>query len=63
MCVDNKAAIEIAHNLGVTSRNKHFVDAIHYFRHVVDHLLVIPTRVITKHQHADGFKMSREIAF
>ena len=35
LCVDNKAAIEIAHNLGVTSRNKHFVDAIHYFRHLV----------------------------
>ena len=30
--VDNKAAIEIAHNLqGVTSRSKHFVAAIHYF--------------------------------
>ena len=29
VCVDNRAAIEIAHNIGVTSRNKHFVDAIH----------------------------------
>ena len=27
LCIDNRAAIEIAHNLGVTSSNKHFVDA------------------------------------
>ena len=55
LCVDNKAAMEIAHNLGVTSRNKHFVDAIHYFRHLVDHRVVVPTHVPTKHQRADGF--------
>ena len=55
VCVDNRAAIEIAHNIGVTSRNKHFVDAIHYFRHLVDHRIVIPTHVLTKHQRADGF--------
>jgi len=55
ICVDNKAAIEIAHNIGVTSRNKHFIDAIHYFRHLVDHRVVIPTHVVTKHQRADGF--------
>ena len=55
LCVDNKAAIEIAHNLGVTSRNKHFVDAIHYFRHLVDHRIVIPNHVVTQHQRADGF--------
>ena len=36
-CVDNTAAKEIAHNIGVTSSNKHFVDAIHYFRHLVEH--------------------------
>ena len=29
VCVDNKAAIEIALNPSVTSRNKHFVGAIH----------------------------------
>ena len=55
LCVDNKAAIEIAHNLGVTSRNKHFVDAIHYFRHLVDHRIVVPTHVAAQHQRADGF--------
>ena len=55
LCVDNRAAIEIAHNIGVTSRNKHFVDAIHYFRHLVDHRVVIPSHVLTKSQRADGF--------
>ena len=55
LCVDNKAAIEIAHNLGVTSRNKHFTDAIHYFRHLVDHRVVVPTHVASQHQRADGF--------
>ena len=55
ICVDNKAAIEIAHNIGVTSRNKHFVDAIHYLRHQVDHLVIVPTHVLTRHQRADGF--------
>ena len=55
LCVDNRAAIEIAHNIGVTSRNKHFVDTIHYFRHLVDHRVVIPSHVLTKSQRADGF--------
>ena len=55
LCVDNKAAIEIAHNIGVTSRNKHFIDAIHYFRHLVEHRVVVPTHVLTKYQRADGF--------
>lgn len=55
LAVDNKAAIKIAENLGVTARNKHFVDAIHFFRHQVDHRLVVPTHVATKYQRADGF--------
>ena len=55
VCVDNKAAIEIAHNLGVTSRNKHFIDAIHYFRHLVDHRVIVPAHVPAQYQRADGF--------
>jgi len=55
LCVDNKAAIEIAHNLGVTNRNKHFVEAIHYFRHLIDHRIVVPSQVATQYQRADGF--------
>ena len=55
LCVDNKAAIEIAHNIGVTSTNKHFTDTIHYFRHRVDHRIVIPSHMPTRFQRADGF--------
>ena len=55
MCVDAKAAIAIAENLGVTGRNKHFTDAIHYFRHLYDHRVVLPLYVTNKHQRADGF--------
>jgi len=55
LCVANKAAFEIAHNLGVTSRNKHFIDAIHDFRHLVDHRVIVPTHGLTRSQRADGF--------
>ena len=47
--------IKIADNMGVTGRTKHFSDAIHYFRHVVEHRVVVPTFVRTNVQHADGF--------
>lgn len=60
MCVDNQAAIKIAQNSGVTGRNKHFEDGIHYFRHQVDHQRVVPTFVTTKHQRADGFTKALE---
>ena len=53
--VDNEAAIKIAHNRGVTSQNKHFSDAIHYIRHMVDHLIVKMRFVSTNSQLADGF--------
>ena len=55
LAVDNQAAIKIAENVGVTGRTKHFVDAIHYFRHLVDHRVVAPTFVRTNFQRADGF--------
>lgn len=54
MCVDNQAAIKIAENVGVTGRTKHFVDTIHYFRHLVEHNVIVPTFVRTNHQRADG---------
>ena len=54
LAVDNKAAIEIAQNMGVTGRNKHFEDSIHYFRHLVDHQSVTPVFVSTDKQKADG---------
>ena len=55
ICVDNQAAIKIAENSGVTARNKHFTDAVHYFRELVDKLVVSPVFVTTNHQRADGF--------
>ena len=53
--IDNKAAISIAKNHGVTGRNKHFSEAIHYFRHLCDHQFVVPTHVVRTKQRADGF--------
>ena len=55
LAVDNQAAIKIAENIGVTARNKHFKDCLHYFRHQVEHKVVRPIFVTTKHQRADGF--------
>ena len=55
LAVDNEAAIKIAHNKGVTGRTKHFMDAIHYVRYMVDHLIVMLRYVSTNYQLADGF--------
>ena len=54
LAVDNEAAIKIAQNRGVTGRNKHFSDAIHYVRHMIDHLMVKLNFVSTHLQLADG---------
>ena len=53
--MDNQAAIKIVENVGVTARNKHFTDVIHYFRHCVDHRSVKTIYVDTLSQRADGF--------
>ena len=55
LAVNNEAAIKIANNRGVTGRTKHFSDAIHYIRHMVDHMIVRLRYVTTRHQLADGF--------
>ena len=55
LAVDNQAAIRIAENRGVTGRTKHFSDAIHYIRHMIDHFVVRVRYVSTHHQLADGF--------
>jgi len=62
-CVDNRAAIEITHNLDVTSRNNHFVDVINYFRHVVDHRVVIPTHVASTSNVQMAYQMFRQVSF
>ena len=53
--VDNEAAIKIAENRGVTGRTKHFSDALHYIRHMVDHRFIRIRYVSTHYQLADGF--------
>ena len=53
--VDNEAAIKICENQGVTARNKHFQDSIHYFRDMNARNYVVPTFVRTDVQHADDF--------
>ena len=55
LAVDNTAAISIAENRGVTGRTKHFMDAIHYIRHMIDYDYVRVRYVSTRHQLADGF--------
>ena len=55
LAVDNEAAIRIAENRGVSGRTKHFSDAIHYIRHMIDHLIVRLRYVSTREQLADGF--------
>ena len=55
LAVDNEAAIKIAENRGVTGRTKHFSDAIHYIRHMIDHRFIRVRHVSTNNQLADGF--------
>ena len=45
----------IAENRGVSGRTKHFSDAIHYVRHMLDHLMICIRYVSTHFQLADGF--------
>ena len=53
--VDNTAAIDVARNLGVTARNKHFNREIHYIREQVDLLKIALCYVQTSLQRADIF--------
>ena len=55
LAVDNEAAIKIADNRGVTARNKHFQDAVHYIRHLIDFNYAKLAFVRTNNQRADGF--------
>ena len=55
LAVDNTACIDIAHDVGVNSRTKHFDRAIHYLRDLTQLKRVIPTFVSTLLQRADGY--------
>ena len=62
LAVDNTAAIDICVNPGVTARNKHFSDAVHYVRHEYDHGRIRLVFVTTDKQRADGFTKPLESA-
>ena len=55
LCVDNTAAIDVANNMGVTARTKHFEMCIHYFRDLVQDKKIIAEHILTAFQRADGF--------
>ena len=53
--VDNTAAIDVARNLGITARTKHYSREIHYIREQYDRGSVKLLYVPTKQQRADIF--------
>ena len=55
LAVDNTACIDIAHDVGVSARTKHFDRAIHYLRDLTQLRKVIPVYVNTNQQRADGY--------
>jgi len=55
LAVDNKAAIDIANNVGVTARNKHFDRVFHLIREQVQHLKLKLVHVKTDEQRADFY--------
>ena len=55
LAVDNTAAIDIAMDVGVSGRTKHFDRAIHYLRDLTQLRRVLPFYVDTFQQRADGY--------
>ena len=55
LAVDNTAAIDIAHDVGVSARTKHFDRAIHYLRDLTQLKRILPTYINTHDQRADGY--------
>jgi hypothetical protein len=55
LAVDNKAAIDIAYNTGVTARTKHFKRVFHLIREEIAHLRLRVAHVGTKLQRADYY--------
>ena len=55
LAVDNTAAIDVAHDVGVSARTKHFDRAIHYLRDLTQLRRVLPAFVNTHSQRADGY--------
>ena len=55
LAVDNSACIDVAHDVGVSGRTKHFDRAIHYLRDLTQMRRILPWFVNTHRQRADGY--------
>ena len=55
LALDNTACIDIAHDVGVSARTKHFDRAIHYLRDLTQLKRILPCYVTTLEQRADGY--------
>ena len=55
LALDNTAAIDVAHDRGVSGRTKHFNMAMHYIRDLTEMRRILPTFVSTQLQRADGY--------
>ena len=55
LAVDNTACIDIANDVGVSGRTKHFNRAIHYLRDLTQLRRVLPFYINTEQQCADGY--------
>ena len=55
LAVDNTACMDIAFDVGVSGRTKHYDRAIHYMRDLTQHKRVLPVYVRTELQRADGY--------
>ena len=55
LALDNTAAIDIANDVGVSARTKHFDRAIHYLRDLTQMRRILPFYVKATDQRADGY--------
>ena len=54
LLVDNSATIDVAYNMGVTARTKHFNLCIHYIRDLTQDGRIVPAHILAEFQKADG---------
>ena len=58
LALDNTACIDIANDVGVSARTKHFDRSIHYLRDLTQLRRILPFYVNTEQQRADGYTKS-----
>ena len=62
LACDNTACIDLAHDVGVSSRTKHFQRAVHYLRDLTFMRRVLPVYVNTNQQRADGYTKALDVS-